>query len=431
MFLRFYRLVFPAALACYAPFLLFRRWRKGQSCKSFWQRLKGDVPKIEKNKSPLIWLHAVSVGETRAVAALAKALMELPCKPRLVISSITDTGHAEAKRLISQAEAHVYLPLDTSFSIRNAFKNIQPDLVILTEGDFWLNFLSKAKSQGAHLVVANGKISKSSAKWYKRLPAFKKGLFPLFSLMCLQNRSYQTRFLDLGLPANQLKVTGNMKFEAPLPALSYSQKRNLYEKFALNPDHLTIVIGSTHDSEELLMLNACQEVWQKFPTCQIVIAPRHPERSDAVEALIIANGVGCVRYSQLAKDTKKASQSNKVLLIDQVGLLRDLYALADIAIVGGSFVEHVGGHNILEPALYGTPVLFGPHMWSQEELTEYILEAQGGSQVTQETLSSNVMALLDDREERARMGSAGKQLLQAQSGAIQRTLESIIPFLEK
>lgn len=423
---------YQIALLLCAPWILYRRWKKGQRLSVFWQRLGRGIAPLEKNGTPIVWLHAVSVGETRAIQPLAKALLALPCKPRLVLSSVTEAGHAEAKRLLPEASAHVYLPLDLSYCVNRVLANIQPDLVILAEGDFWLNFLSKARAQGAELLVVNGKLSASSLTRYAYFPRFQKALFSLFSLFCVQNEMYKKRFLQLGVPDEQLKVLGNVKFQAPLAPLTDSQKAAAYKQFALSPDHPVVVIGSTHATEEALICKLCHEVWEHFPTCQFVLAPRHPERSDAISTEIEAAGCQCVRYSLIKNEAQAHSRSDfhpHILLIDQVGVLRDSYALADVAIVAGSFVEHVGGHNILEPALHGKPVLFGPHMWSQQELVDCVLEAQCGEQVTKATLSSKVLALLKNAEERTRMGQAGRTLLQAQAGATERTVECILPYL--
>lgn len=409
-----------------APWIIYRRWKKGQSLKVLWQRLGAGVSALPKDGRPLIWIHAVSVGETKAMRPLAEELLKLPFRPRLVISSITETGHNEAKKLLPNAHAHIFLPLDISWCVRRVLKKIQPDLVILTEGDYWLNFLYQAKKQGAELVVINGKLSKTSQKRYAQPPGFKETLFSLFSLFCVQNQMYQTRFLDLGIPLDKLKVTGNIKFEAPAKPLTSVEKQALCERFGVSLEHPIVVVGSTHATEEKLIVALSRQVWQQFPTCQFLVAPRHPERSDAIAAEIKALGCTCACYSQLAQ-TKV--QGPHIVLMDRIGLLRDLYALADLAIVGGSFVKHVGGHNILEPALYGTPVLFGPHMWSQEELVHYVLTAKNGEQVTEETLSERVLALLHDASARERMGKAGRELLEAQVGATKRTLDAVMAFL--
>lgn len=430
-----YQIALSAGLLVYLPLILFRKWKKGQPCATLWRRFGSnkDLPSLPKGKHPVIWLHAVSVGETRAIVPLAKALLELPCKPSLVISSITDTGHAEAKRLLPEAACHLYLPLDLSFCVSRVLSKIRPDLVLLSEGDYWLNFLSKARAQGAHLVVVNGKLSHSSSKWYARLPCFKQALFSLFSLFCLQNDLYKTRFLNLGIPSTQLKVLGNMKFETPPLSLSPSQKTALYKQFDLTANHPILVMGSTHDTEETLMLTLCKEVRKQLPNCQFVLAPRHPERCHAVGVEIEANGFICAHYSQLSKtdQVENNAHQSRILLIDQVGLLRDIYALADLAIVCGSFVKHVGGHNILEPALYGVPVLFGPHMRSQEELTDCVLKAKSGQQVTINELNDTVLRLLKSPQERLCMGEAGKKLLHAQADSMKRTLEAILPFLNR
>ena len=239
-------------LAGIPPILMFRKWKKGQSCATLWYRFGAGVPTLRKGphkdshkdphndlpkgEHPIIWLHAVSVGEmSLSFHLLRPSSLSLASLASSSLPSRTP-GHAEAKRLLPEAACHLYLPLDLSFCENRVLSKIQPDLILLSEGDFWLNFLSKARAQGAHLVVVNGKLSSSSAKRYAQFPRFKEALFSLFSLFCLQNSLYKNQFSKLGIPQSNLKVAGNMKFESPLPTLTKSQKTALYEGLALAED---------------------------------------------------------------------------------------------------------------------------------------------------------------------------------------------------
>jgi len=318
------------------------------------KRLGKGFPIIHKGEKRLLWVHAVSVGETRAIAPLATMFEQEGWL--LLVTTCSSTGLAEAKRLLPYAEGHALLPLDFSWVIGPILKRIRPDRVLLAESDFWRNFLRFSKAEGADIILANGKMSDQSFARFKRFPFFSRPLFQLFDLICSQNEVYTTRFRALGAP--HVVTTGNLKVEAPIDSLSFAEISHLKKLYHIEGPSLTL--GSTHAPEEKELLSALKPLWKAYPDFRLLVVPRHPERFDEVEKLLLEEGFTVSRLSQ-------GSQPSQILLIDKMGHLRTCYQLTDISIVAGSYTTKVGGHNILEPLFYGKPTFYGPHMWSQKD----------------------------------------------------------------
>jgi 3-deoxy-D-manno-octulosonic-acid transferase len=373
-----------------------------------------------KNSSGLFWIHAVSVGEIKAIAPVAKLLKERYPHTRFIISSITETGHLEAKRSIPFADNFIFLPFDFSWIIRKLMDQIKPDLVLFSESDFWYHFIHYAKAQGAVVAVANGKISERSCNRFKRFPLFAKRLFSNMDLICSQNELYKDRFEQVGISKDKIISTGNLKFDAEYPRMSKAEINVWKQRLNITSDDFVFVIGSTHNPEEELFLKILKRLWIKHPHLKVLIAPRHPERFDAVAELLDRNKV---IFSRL---TKGVSNNAQVLLIDTMGQLKTCYQLADLALVAGSYVTHVGGHNILEPCGYGVPVLFGPYMQSQPDLLNLVLDAKAGMQVPLELLEGSISSLIKNPERGKIIGEAGLQLIAQNQGASKRTFEAII-----
>lgn len=409
------------------PKMFYEFLRSGKYGNSFKKRLGKDFPHIDKNERPLVWIHAVSMGETQAIVSLAKTIKERHPKALLLISSITETGHAEAKKSIPYADYHVYLPFDISFLICPIIKQIKPDLVLLCENDLWLNFLKSCKANGATLAVINGKLSERSLSRLKRFPFFAKRLFAPIDMFCLQSNRYKERFLQAGVLPNKIEVTGNMKLDTHLSRLPTEEIISWKDKLKIEKETSLIVAGSTHAPEEKLLLEAFKQLWEKFPNLKLILVPRHPERFNEVASLLKSQNIPSVRYTQLDNVTGR----EKVILMDAMGLLRTCYQLADIAFVGGSLTTKVGGHNILEPSYYGKPVIFGPHMFKQVDLVEHIHEFKAGLQVPPQKLSETIKHLLESKETALAVGNAGLSLIASVEGATERTYNKISCFFAK
>ncbi len=344
------RLLYNSALYIlvlfYLPKILYQKLRYGK--RGLLSRFK--IPKLFQPAKPLIWIHACSVGETKAASTLLPHLKSYD----LIISSTTETGHATAKNLFPDAQ-HIFLPFDFRWMMRKTFSQIRPKLLILVESDFWLNFMHEAPCP---VAIVSAILSKRSYLRHKYLPAFAKTLFSKADLILVQNKTYQERFAALGI---QTRICGNLKFD--LPTLTPA------------PENFTVTIGSTHHGEEELILNALEPLTKRYPHLKLLIVPRHPERFALV---------------------KKLLQTRAATPICEMGALTKCYAKSKLAIVAGSFNPTIGGHNILEPIQLGLPVLFGPHMHAQEELAALVLDANAGKQLQADELRDEVEAHLTD-----------------------------------
>ncbi|BBI17103.1 3-deoxy-D-manno-octulosonic acid transferase [Neochlamydia sp. S13] len=395
--------------------------------QSLARRLGFNFPLITKGERRLVWIHAVSVGEAKAATSLVKTLRTQLHDPVIVISSVTEAGHAEAKRSIPQADYHIYLPVDLAFIIRPIMKRAAPDLVILVETDFWYNFLKAAKDLGSLIVVVNGKISERSFQRFLKIPYFTHKLFSFIDLFCLQSKHYYERFNALGVDPHKMQITGNLKFDDEYPRFTAEQHAAWKKRFQIEEINQIVVLGSSHDPEEKMILEQMKIVWEELPHVKLIIVPRHPERFNEVARLLEKEFISYVRFSQIDQPVNNA----KVILIDAMGLLRKCYQLADLAIVAGSYTARVGGHNILEPSWYGVPVLYGPYMHSQPELVELMEDYKAGRQVDINHLSHEMIVLLKDSQLRQSIGANGVRMFKDIKGATQKTWNFIEPLIKK
>ena len=397
------------------PKLLWHWFVLGKYRQSLKMRLGFALPSFTpKEGQEVIWIHAVSMGETRAVIPLYRLIRKHRPEAAVVISTTTETGNSEAKRSMPDADAFFFLPLDFSWIIRRLLKRIRPTTLILCESDFWYHLLKIAKENQARIALVNGKISLRSTKRFQKVLFFTKRLFSSFDILCLQSNLYRDRFLSLGIAPEKLIVTGNLKLDAPSKKLDATELQLLRKTFEIAPSDLVLVIGSTHAPEEEEILSLLPALWEKIPHLKVLLVPRHPERFTEVFQLIQNKNLGCARYSQMTSD--------RLVLVDTMGLLHQCYQLANVAIVGGSFIPTVGGHNIMEPVLLGVPVLFGPHMHSQPDLTELVLTAHAGKQLTIDELSNTLFEILENPKPWI---SACEALNSSVQGASQRTFDHI------
>lgn len=393
---------------------------------NFQARLGIGFPEINKGKHPLIWMHACSVGETKAIVPLARALKQMHPEAILLISSVTETGHEEALRSLPFAEHHVYLPFDFYWIISPILKKVKPDLVILSESDFWFNFLKAVKRAHGKLALVNGKISERSASRFRKMEFFAKPLFKLFDLLCVQNELYRERFLQAGANKDKIVVTGNLKFDDEHPQLTPEEVIQWRQKLGIDPTQLVLTIGSTHDPEEKMLLDILHPIWEHYPQLKVILVPRHPQRFKDVANLLENEHVPFITFT----DINQRTGQEKVILIDAMGMLRMCYQLADLAIVGGSYVSHVGGHNILEPCWYGKPVIFGPYMEAQLELVKVVTEGKAGMQVFQHDLEKMIESLLADLGRRKEIGDQGLRLVNILKGSTKHTILGLEPLLQ-
>lgn len=388
------------------PKLLLDRLLKGKKHPGFLQRIGLQIPHSTK---PVIWIHAVSVGEVKSAQPLFKALRQNQPDAFFLVTTTSATGQAEAKRTLSEADAFAYLPLDLTWVVNRWVKKLRPRHFILVESDFWPNLLSALKKNGTKISLVSGKMSERSAKRLRFFSSFSRHLFAHFDHICVQNELYRDRFLPLVPNSKAIRITGNLKFDIEPQPIDLS-----YWRSQLSLPSLVLTISCTHAPEEELLLDALKETPWFF-----ILAPRHPERFDEVAHILQRKGIPFSRWSR--PHEKRGGE--KVLLLDAMGQLPIAYSLSRLAIVAGSYAPHVGGHNLLEPCLYGIPVLFGPHTFGQAELAKRVLETGAGLCVPLPQLAPT-LATFSTRE--TDMRAAASKLVQEARGATARTLAVLI-----
>src|SRR5687767_14994638 len=359
-----YSILLSLGFLVMSPLFLLRREKYASGFK---QRL-GNYPAFKHDGRPVIWLHCVSVGETNAARPLVEQLRAEFPDHRLVISTTTKTGQELAQKIFAQdADAVFYFPFDFKFAVRRALANYKPSLVLLMETEIWPRFIREAKRSGAKVAIVNGRLSQKSFERYSRVRSFVEKVLANVDLALMQGEIASARLILLGIEQSRVKTTGNLKYDISQTDADEWLVRDIRKRFDIAYDNLVVVAASTHRGEEEFVLKAFSQTLVKFPyiRMRLLIAPRHPERFDEVEALCrsfetSANrdlaSVTSVRRSHPEKEIDKVAD---VILLDTIGELRTVYGLADIVVVGGSMVPH-GGQNLLEPANVGKAIIIGP-----------------------------------------------------------------------
>ena len=414
--------VYLAAPVVSALFL----WR-GLRDRSYWRNF-GERFGFGARLSPGgVWLHAVSVGEVQACAALVSALSRrYPALP-LTVTTFTPTGSARARALFGNLAQVRYVPYDLPGAVRRFFRRVQPRLAVIFETELWPNLYRECGRRRVPLVLASARISARSVSRYQRLGTLFRETLARTALVAAQGAGDAERFRSLGADPANTHVTGNIKFDFELPEGLAARGAGLRGQYA--PERPLWVAGSTHGGlEEQAVLEAQQRVREVHPDALLVLAPRHPPRFDEVAGALRAAGISFVRRSASAGDGTDAACA--VLLLDSLGELLDFYAAADVSFVGGSLVPR-GGHNLLEPAALGVPILVGPDNSNSEEIARLLI-ARGAAEVVHDAgeLGTRVTALLGDSAARERMGAAGRASVDSNRGALEKLLSLIEPLLD-
>ena len=415
------RFVYSALFYLLLPVILLRMLWRSRKAPEYRRRLAErfgifSCPQ-RVTDSPVIWVHAVSVGETLAAAPLVEDLLRDYPHHQLVITTTTPTGSERVRALFGDRVFHVYSPWDMPGAVQRFLANIRPQLLVIMETELWPNLLHYTHKSGCRIVLANARLSERSAAGYGRLAGLSRQMLGQIDCVACQSAADGERLLALGLPRSRLTITGSIKFDIDLDDALQAQVDQLKAQLGR-----PVLLGSsTHPSEEALILDAFEQLQKNVPDLLCLLVPRHPERFDSVYQLCLSRSLATVRRS--AGDQPGATDS--VLLGDTMGELRLLSGLASVCVIGGSFIEH-GGQNVLEAAAWGVPVVSGPHMFNFTEITELLTTAGGMLQLTQpQDLVSTLLPLLTDEQRRSAMGNAAREVVLANRGARAKLLALI------
>ena len=375
--------------------------------------------------SSVLWVHAVSVGEARAAVPLINELFTRYPDTPVLVTTMTPTGSTEVSRQLGDRVLHCYVPYDLSWSVNRFLDQVKPCLAVTLETELWPNIFNGCKKREIPIVVANARMSESSMRGYLRFESLTRTTLSQVSLIAAQSRADARRLRRMGASNEKISITGSIKFEIKLPASLREAAESLRRDFgSMRP---VWIAASTHDDEEKRILVAFQELRRNYPDLLLLLVPRHPERFVAVAKISRRDGFNTALRSELRGPV---AEDIEVIVADSMGELLKLYAASDVAFVGGSMVP-VGGHNVLEACAVGIPVIFGPHMFNFDEISQLTLSRHAGKQVgTIHELVAAVATYLDDANLRFETGEKGKKLVQQNRGALERTSELIFSLAE-
>lgn len=407
------------------PYYWFYGLRHGRSHRSIRERLGLYTPEqLAQFEHQIVWIHAASVGEARAVFPLLAAIRKKYPQAKLLMTNMTENGHAIAK---SHPEIDICLfpPFDVPWSVKKALQQIKPAVILIAETELWPNFCQQASNFNVPLILVNGRISDRSYSRYRLISFFLKSLFESFAVFCMQSQADKERIVSLGADPDKVLNTGNLKYDHKILSVNSEQICHLKHRYRI-PDHaLLLVAGSTRAGEEKLLIQSYLEIRSNLKQdLWLILVPRHPERRREVRGVIRDSGLDC-RYRNDLTTATPLQSTNEVLVVDTVGEVLDLYAIADLVFIGGSLVP-VGGHNLLEAALVGKPALFGSHIQNFKEIAKKLIQSGAGVKVTCPADFEKIsISLLNDPVRRVAMGTAGQTLILENAGAVERTLEQI------
>jgi 3-deoxy-D-manno-octulosonic-acid transferase len=420
-----YSLLALALFVVVSPWFLYQALRHGKYVDSLAQRL-GSLPvSFNMDAEPSIWIHAVSVGETLSVRPLVRDLRQRYPRLRIFLSTTTMTGQQLARRNVPDVDAVFYFPFDFAFIVRRTLDLVRPRLFLMMETEIWPHLLRECRRRGVRTAIVNGRLSSRSYPRYRLVRPFMRRVLADIDCFCVQSKESARRFVDLGADPARVTVTGSVKFDSldvPVAASDMRVRDRVVRYFRVPESRPVVVAGSTMRGEEAAVLRAFRRVKAATPGALLILAPRHPERFDDVEQMCRHEGFRTVRRTELPIDTEPRAD---VVVLDTIGELARLYQVATVVFVGGSLVP-TGGHNVLEPAVFGKPTLFGPHMQNFREIAETFLANDAAIQVRSEgALEEALVQLLGDPVRRARLGAAARALVEANRGAKDKTLAVI------
>ncbi|MDD7804845.1 MAG: lipid IV(A) 3-deoxy-D-manno-octulosonic acid transferase [Endozoicomonas sp. (ex Botrylloides leachii)] len=420
------RFIYSCLLYLITPAVLLRmlwRSRKTSAYRKRWGERLGFSPRLTR-QNPVIWVHAVSVGETIASASLIKALQRHYPDHYFLITTMTPSGSERVKAIHGNALAHSYIPYDLPCALSRFLNRTSPCIAIMIETELWPNTIAACNKRNIPVIVANARLSKYSAKGYSRFGWITRPMLQQLSIVACQHTDDGERFLNLGLQKEKLHITGNIKFDIQVSEetkRSAAELRTSWEKGFGKPAQIFIA-SSTHAGEEQLIIDAFIQLKHQHRDLLLVLVPRHPERFNTVFQQAYHNGLNTIRYSQ----HERVSFDTDIILGDTMGEMMKFFSASDIAFVGGSLIER-GGHNVLEPAAVGLPILTGAYTFNFQDITSSLEKARGLIRVRNANdLIIEINKLLMDKHYQNNIGNNAKYFVENNQGALNRLLSVII-----
>jgi len=406
--------------------LLFRRkYRCGflQKCGMLpWEEIRKNIPAAP------IWVHAVSVGEVMAAALLIKEIRKRFPDTPILLSTVTETGYFTAQHNVKNADQIIFFPFDYPFIIRKVLSKIVPRVFITLETEIWPNMLFRLNRLAIPSMIVSGRISQSSFKNYVNFRFFFKRVLSHISYFCMQTRVDAQRIIRMGANPEKVVVTGSIKFDQQVPAITAEEVEKIYRVLGISKNQEIFIAGSTHRGEEQIVISVYKRLLKRFPGLVLILAPRHPERFDEVGELLDENAVSYIRKTNLTSGSGLAG--SRVFLLDTIGELSKTYSIGTVVFIGGSLVP-VGGHNVLEPAVFSKPVIFGNFMDNFTEIAGILADKQAALQVSgEEEFFHQALLLLEDQALRRRIGDTAFQVVMENSGALQKSMNLLQELFE-
>ncbi len=405
------------------PWLVCKTLTTGKYRRGLWAKFSGRAFCRQGNK-PCVWFHGVSVGEIHLLRQVVAAFRQRHPDWEVVVSTTTDTGYDEAVKRFPDLPVFFW-PLDFTWAVGRALRRVRPNLVVLAEGEVWPNFLAVAKRYDVPVAIVNGRMSPRSFRRHHQLRWLTGGLFHRLDLVAAQTTEYADNYQALGIPANRVVVTGNIKYDGVCTDRNNAKTRDFLGLFDIDANALVLVAGSTQAPEEEIVLAIYRKARAFLANLRLVLVPRQKERFGEVARLLQQSRLPFVRRSELppAGQTPSPRDGLTVILVDTIGELGAIWGLADVAFVGGSLDGKRGGQNMIEPAAYGAAVVFGPHTWNFHDTVTRLLERRAAIQVADaQALEKHLLDLLDKPVVRSELGLAAQEFVLSQQGATLRTL---------
>lgn len=416
-----FQFIYSQLIRLALPFILIRLWwqgRKAPALRQDWQHRLGIVPNIS---GPVIWVHAVSVGETIAAGPLVRRLLARNLGATIIMTAMTDTGLAQARKMFGDRVTYAYAPYDTPGGIRRFLERINPRILVILETEIWPNMIRQCRRRRVPVFLINARLSERSARGYERVRGLAGPIMRSISWVAAQAERDAERFRRIGVAASHVEVTGSVKFDVDITDEARAASDTFRRALGQRP---TWIAGSTHAGEDEQLLVAHRGILERHPSALLIIVPRHPDRFDAVATM--AEGLG---FAVARRSRGQSPEGAQVYLADTMGELMMMYGASDMAFVGGSLIER-GGHNPLEPAAWGIPVFSGPHVFNFETIFERLL-ADDGVQLVEgaQDLVRDVSRLFSDPKECKAFGERALAVVNKNRGALDKVVEGIIERL--